>query len=579
MPYPSLRPFRLFPLLALLVWAGACAPPPPASRPAAPARRAPAPPAPAEAIYAHGVIWTGVPGALTAEALAVGGGRLLAVGSAAEVERFRGPSTRAVDLGGRFVVPGFIDTHTHFVAGGFELAGVDLRGAKSPAEFTRLLGAFAKRLAAGRWVTGGDWDHEAWGGELPRREWIDAATRDHPVLVNRLDGHMALANSKALARAGVTRATADPPGGTIVRDAETGEPTGILKDAAMDLVARVIPAPTDDERDQALARATAHAVARGVTQIHDMGTWDDLAAYRRAAERGALGLRVYAFVPIDTWARLAAFVRDHGRGDDQLRWGGVKGFVDGSLGSSTAWFYDPYSDQPATRGLTVTDLGDLATWIRAADSAGLQVAVHAIGDRANDWLLDRFVAVARANGQRDRRFRIEHAQHLRRVAIVRIGHGEAIASMQPYHAIDDGRWAAKRIGAVRIRTSYAWRSLLDAGARVAFGSDWTVAPIDPLLGIHAAVTRATLDGKHPGGWVPEQRIGVEQALRAYTSGAAYAGFQEGRLGTLEPRKLADFVVLSDDLFVIDPERIKDVRVLRTVIDGRDRYVAGTAALR
>jgi predicted amidohydrolase YtcJ len=564
---------RLLPLLALLPLAAACAPPPSAPRSASLAAGHRAAAVPAEAIYAHGVVWTGVPGALPAEALAVGGGRLLAVGSAAEVERYRGAATRTVDLGGRFVVPGLIDAHTHFLSGGFELAGVDLRGARNPAELTRRLADFVARQPRGRWVTGGDWDHEAWGGELPRRDWIDAATRYTPVLVERLDGHMALATSKALALAGVTRATADPPGGTIVRDARTGEPTGILKDAAMDLVARVIPPPTDGERDQALARATAHAVARGVTEVQDMGTWDDLATYRRAAERGALGLRVYAFVPIATWARLADFVREHGRGDDLLRWGGVKGFVDGSLGSTTAWFYAPYADQPKSRGLTVTDLSDLGEWIRAADAAGLQVAVHAIGDRANDWLLDRFAAVARAGGRRDRRFRIEHAQHLTRVAIARLGRGEAIASMQPYHAIDDGRWAEKRIGAARVRTSYAWRSLADAGARLAFGSDWTVAPIDPLLGIYAAVTRATLDGKHPGGWVPEQQVGVEEALRAYTAGSAYAGFQESRLGTLAPGKLADFVVLSADLLTIPPARIRDVRVLRTVIGGRDRYAA------
>ncbi len=573
MPTVMPRRFPLLPLLPLLFFAASCAPPaaPGLASNASAAARTEVPIA--EAVYVHGVVWTGVPGALPAEALAVGGGRLLAVGSAAQVEPYRGPSTRTVDLGGRFVVPGLIDSHTHFLAGGFELAGVDLRGARTPAELARRLAAFAARQPRGRWVTGGAWDHEAWGGELPRRDWIDAATRDTPVFVDRLDGHMALANSKALALAGVTRATADPPGGTIVRDARTGEPTGILKDAAMELVARLIPPPTDDERDQALARATAYAVARGVTEVQDMGTWDDLATYRRAAERGALGLRVYAFVPIDTWARLADLVRQHGHGDDQLRWGGVKGFVDGSLGASTAWFYAPYADQPKSRGLTVTDLSDLAEWIRAADAAGLQVAVHAIGDRANDWLLDRFAAVARANGRRDRRFRVEHAQHLTRVAIDRLGQGEAVASMQPYHAIDDGRWAEKRLGAARLKTSYAWRSLLDEGARLAFGSDWTVAPIDPLLGIYAAVTRATLDGRHPGGWVPEEQVGVEAALRAYTMGSAYAGFQENRLGTLQPRKLADFVVLSADLFSIPPAQIKNVRVLRTVIGGRDRYVA------
>jgi predicted amidohydrolase YtcJ len=530
----------------------------------------------AETIYTHASIWTGVPGAPRAEALAVGQGKLLAVGPAAEVAKLAGPATKTVDLGGRFVVPGLIDTHTHFLSGGFQLASVDLRGAKSRDEFVQRLAAFAKGLPAGRWITGGDWDHEAWGGELPRREWIDVAAGDHPVWVNRLDGHMALANSRALALAGVTRETANPAGGLIVRDEKTGEATGILKDDAMGLVDRVVPAPTEAARDEALQRAMRHAVSLGVTQIHDMGTWDDLAADRRAAAKGALLLRIYAFVPLDTWPRLAEMVKKEGRGDDWLRWGGLKGFVDGSLGSTTAWFHEPYTDAPDNRGLVVTEPSRLAADIKAGDAAGLQVAVHAIGDRANDWILDTFAEAVRANGERgpgERRFRIEHAQHLSPGAIPRFARQGVIPSMQPYHAIDDGRWAEKRIGPVRIKTTYAFRSLLDAGARLAFGSDWTVAPIAPLEGIYAAVTRRTLDGKNPGGWVPAQKITVEEALRAYTAGGAWAGFQEDRLGTLEPGKLADFVVLSEDLFKIDPVAIRDVKVLRTVVGGKESYKA------
>jgi predicted amidohydrolase YtcJ len=504
----------------------------------------------------------------------------VAVGPAAPILRLAGPSTRTIDLGGAFVVPGFFDTHTHFMPGGFQLASLDLRGAASREDFVRRLGEFASRLPKGKWITGADWDHEAWGGELPRRDWIDAVTPDNPVFVNRMDGHMALANSRALELAGVTKATRDPEGGLIVRDPETGEPTGILKDEAMALVARVQPAPTDAERDAALDRAMAHAVAHGVTQIHEMGTWDDLAGYRRArrARRAAAGnallLRIYAFVPLDTWPRLAELVKKEGRGDDWLRWGGLKGFVDGSLGSTTAWFHQPYTDAPTMSGLVVTDPARLATDIRKADAAGLQVAVHAIGDRANDWILDTYAHVAAANGPRDRRFRVEHAQHLTPAALPRFAALGVIPSMQPYHAIDDGRWAEKRIGPERIRTTYAFRSLLDHGARLAFGSDWTVAPLSPLDGIYAAVTRRTLDGKNPGGWVPEQKITVEEALRAYTAGGAWAGFQEDRLGTLETGRLADFVVLSDDLFRIDPNEIRNVRVLRTVIGGREIYEAG-----
>ncbi len=535
-------------------------------------RRPSAPPA--DTLYTNATIWTGVsgvPGAPRAEALAVRGGSIVAVGPLAQVAKLAGPSTRTVDLGGAFVVPGFIDTHTHFLAGGFQLASVDLRSAASQEEFTRRLGDFAAKLPKGRWILGGDWDHEAWGGELPRRDWIDAVTPDNPVFVNRLDGHMALANSKALALAGITRETKDPEGGLIVRDAEG--PTGILKDEAMTLVARVQPAPTDSEMDEALARAMSHAVSLGVTQVHNMGTWEDLAAGRRAAARGALLLRIYSFVPLDSWPRLAGLVRKEGRGDDWLRWGGLKGYVDGSLGSTTAWFREPYSDAPGTSGLLVTDTARLATDIRKADAAGLQIAVHAIGDRANDWLLDTFAHAITANGRRDRRFRIEHAQHLSRSAIPQFAALGVVPSMQPYHAIDDGRWAGKRIGADRIKTTYAFRSLLDANAPLAFGSDWTVAPISPIEGIYAAVTRRTLDGRNPGGWVPEQKITIADALRAYTSGGAWAGFQEDRLGTLEPGKLADFVVLSADLFQVDPAEIQKVRVLRTVVGGREVYAA------
>ncbi len=529
-----------------------------------------------DAVYTNARIWTGNPAQPWAEALAVGGEAVLDVGPAARVEALAGAATRRVDLAGRLVVPGFIDNHTHFLAGGFQLASVDLRDADTPEAFARRLGAFAATLPEGRWITGGDWDHERWGGALPRRDWIDSLTAGHPVFVSRLDGHMALANSAALERAGVTAATPDPDGGAIVRDPATGEPTGVLKDEAMALVRRVLPDPPEAELDEALERAMAHALAHGVTQVHDMGSlggWTDLAVYRRAREAGRLRLRLYAFVPLGTWPRLADYVRENGRGDGWLRWGGLKGFVDGSLGSTTAWFYAPYDDAPETAGLLVTDTTALRQYILQADAAGLHLAVHAIGDRANDWLLERYAEAVARNGPRDRRFRIEHAQHLAPAAIERFARQGVLPSMQPYHAIDDGRWAEKRIGPVRIQTTYAFRALLDAGARLSFGSDWTVAPISPLEGIYAAVTRRTLDGANPGGWVPQQKIGVEEALRAYTAANAYAGFQEARLGTLEPGKWADFVVLSGNLFALDPVEIETIRVLRTIVGGLEQYVA------
>ncbi len=527
----------------------------------------------AETIYLNASIWTGVAEASRAEALAIANGEILAAGDASAVAEYKGENTRVVDLGGKFVVPGFMDIHTHFMSGGFQLASVDLRNADSPVEFARRIAEFAGSLPQERWITGGDWDHEMWGGELPRRQWIDATTADRPVFVNRLDGHMALANSKTLQLAGIDHHTPDPAGGTIVRDAKTGAPTGILKDEAMALVYRIMPEPGTAARDEAFARACDFAVARGVTQVHDMGSWQDLQTYRRAQQLAPLKLRIYGLVPLSTWQELATYVARNGRGDDWLRWGGLKGFVDGSLGSTTAWFYRPYDDAPNTSGLMTTDTTALRNWVVSADSAGMHVVVHAIGDRANDWLLQVYAEAGRKNGQRDRRFRIEHAQHLSAAAIPRFAELGVIPSMQPYHTIDDGRWAVKRIGLKRINTTYAFRSLLDAKARLGFGSDWTVAPIDPLQGIYAAVTRRTTDGANPNGWVPAEKISVAEALRAYTAGAAYAGFQENRLGTLEHGKLADFVVLSEDLFAIDPARIPEVRVLRTVVGGRESFVS------
>lgn len=524
---------------------------------------------PVDTLIVGGTVWTGLEGP-TAEALAIRGGKVAAVGTVTEVGRLTGPETTVIDATGQFVMPGLIDSHVHFLTGGFGLASVHLRDATTPEEFARRIGAFADGLAPGEWITGGEWDHQAWGGELPTREWIDSLTPENPVWVSRLDLHMALANSVALELAGVDASTPDVEGGEIVRG-PGGRPTGILKDEAMDLVYAVQPEPTADELDRALAAAAAHAVAHGVTQVHDMQGWSDLETYRRAHARGELPIRVYSVVPLSTWERLRDYVASEGRGDDRLWWGGLKGFVDGSLGSGTAWFHEPYSDDPQTSGLTVTDTLQLQRWITEADAAGLQVIVHAIGDRANDWLLDTFAEAAQRNGPKDRRWRIEHAQHLSPGAIGRFAPLEVIASMQPYHAIDDGRWAEKRIGPDRIRTTYAFRSLLDAGADLAFGSDWTVAPLDPLLGVYAAVTRRTLDGANPGGWVPEQRITVEQALRAYTVTAAKAGFMEGKTGVLGIGAYADVVMLDANPLTMDPVGLESLHVVRTMVEGRTVY--------
>ncbi len=524
-------------------------------------------------VLTGGLVWSGpsarAPGDGVPTAVAVRDGRIVAVGSDAEVAVLAGTGTRRVDLAGRRVVPGFMDAHTHFIEGGFTLAGVQLREAATPTEFARRIGEYAAQHP-GEWVLGGTWDHELWGGELPRRDWIDSLTPDTPVFVTRLDGHMSLANSRALELAGVTRNSADPAGGAIVRY-DDGRPTGILKDEAQSLVNRVIPDRTEAELDRALQAAAAHAIERGVTYVADMGTWEGLETYRRALERDALPLRVFAVVPLSTRHRLLEYVAAHGRGEHRLFWGGLKAFVDGSLGSTTAWFYETYTDDPTTAGLMVTDTAELRESILAGDAAGMQLIVHAIGDRANDWLLDVFAECRETNGPGDRLFRVEHAQHLSRSAIARFGLEGVIPSMQPYHAIDDGRWAEKRIGPERIRTTYAFRDLVDAGARVAFGSDWTVAPIDPLLGIYAAVTRRTIDGANPGGWVPDQKMTVAEALTAYTATNAYAVGMAEVLGTLEPGKYADLVVLSDDIFAIDPVEIANVHVDLTMVEGKIVY--------
>lgn len=531
---------------------------------------------------ANARVWTGDAAHPWAEALAVSGDRIAAVGTSEEIRALSRDVT-PLDAGGRLVVPGFIDTHVHFLEGGFRLASVQLRDARTRDEFVRRIRDFAATVPEGTWITGGDWDHTLWGGELPERAWIDAATPRHPVWVNRLDGHMALANSAALAAAGLGRDTPDVAGGEIVRD-EAGNPTGLLKDNAMALVERVVPPPTEQMHERALDAAMRHVAAQGVTTVHNMGSWNDLTVFARARSRGALSTRIYAVVPLADWERLRDVVArreyggEDGRGDDWLRVGGLKGFVDGSLGSHTAAFHEPYDDAPGDRGLLVNRPEDLYAWIAGADRAGLHVMVHAIGDRANGLLLDIYDRVAQENGPRDRRFRIEHAQHLAPADIPRFARQQVIASMQPYHAIDDGRWAETYIGR-RIETTYAFRSLLEAQATLAFGSDWYVAPPTPLKGIYAAVTRRTLDGNHPDGWVPAQKITVEDALRAYTVSAAYASFDEHRKGVLAPGRLADFVVLERNIFEIPPEAIGEAGVRMTFVGGRLVYTSEAAQTR
>lgn len=528
-----------------------------------------------DVIIVNAVIHTMDPQQPSAEAVAIHGNRILAIGSTKNIRKLASNNTQIIDAKKRLVLPGFNDAHTHFLSGGFQLSSVDLRDASSPQEFADRIRSFASKLPKGRWVTGGDWDHERWPDtKLPTKDLIDSFTPDTPVFVNRLDGHMALANSLALRLAGVTRQTLDPPGGVIVRDPKTGEPTGVLKDAAQSFVWKVVSPASFDEKLAAARAASEYAARLGVTSIQDMSAGADVGVYQTLLDRGELKTRIYAVSPLPAWERLAsAGVRAH-FGSEMLRVGGLKGFSDGSLGSTTALFYEPYRDDPSTSGIPGDEMfpeGAMLERVLRADKAGLQIMIHAIGDRANDLILTMFEQAEKENGVRDRRFRIEHAQHLRSQDIPRFSRDKVIASMQPYHAIDDGRWAEKRIGKERAKTTYAFRSLLDSGATLAFGSDWTVAPLNPISGVYAAATRRTIDGKNSKGWIPEQKISVEEAVRAYTVGSAYAEFQEAVKGTITPGKLADLVILSRDIFKIDPKEIENVKVVLTLVDGRVVY--------
>ena len=528
----------------------------------------------ADVIIMGGMVWTGLStGAPQPGAVAIAGGKILAIDDDRRIARYLGPKTERLQANGGLVLPGFTDGHTHFVDGGFQLASVDLRSAATPTEFIRRIKQYAQTLKPGDWITGGDWDHTLWPGQpLPRHEWIDSVTRNNPAFLSRVDGHEALANVAALRAAGVTRETPTPPGGEILHDPKTGAPLGIFKDRALDVIGRAVPEPSSAQRDSALARALTDAASLGVTATaHMSASWADLASYRRLERAGRLTVRAALYLPLESWRDVADTVGRVGRGDTWLKIGGLKGYMDGSAGSRTAYFFEPYSDSAGYSGLLQHPEADMRRWIGGADSAGLQIAVHAIGDRANAILLSIYDSVARSHGPRDRRFRIEHAQHLRPQDIPLFGNLGVIASMQPYHAIDDGRWVEQRIGPVRIKTTYAFRTLLDTGGRLAFGSDWTVAPLDPILGVYAAVTRRTLDGKNPDGWVPEQKTTLGEALQAYTAGNAYATFDEGTRGTLAQGHAADVVVLDHNLFAMPPDSLDRARVRYTLVGGRVVY--------
>lgn len=521
----------------------------------------------ADLVLRGGHVWAGK-GRPEATAIAVKDGRVAALGREADVQPLIGPGTRVVELRGRLVVPGFNDAHVHFLSGGFGLLSVDLRDARDEQDFAARIGAHARTLPKGTWIQEGNWDHEAWPSQrLPTRQLIDAVTPDHPVFVQRLDGHMALANSLALRLSGVTRESRDPEGGTIVRDA-AGEPTGILKDNAEELVTRAIPEPSREMNLRAARAALKEAARVGVTTIQDNSSVDALRTYQDLRAIGELTARFYVWRSISAREPLEKAGLRTGLGDDWIRLGALKILSDGSMGSGTAAFFDPYTDDPGTSGLLLYPVPELERLVREADAAGFQLAVHAIGDRANSLVLDAFEKAAAANPPRERRFRIEHAQVVRKADLARYRRLGVIASIQPSHGIDDMRWAERRIGRERSRESYNVRSFTEAGIPVAFGTDWFVEPLDPRLGLYAAVTRERPEGGPAGGWFPEEKIGLEDALDLYTRGSAYAEFAEKEKGTLVPGMLADLVVFAADLFKVPPRQILTTPVDFTVAGGR-----------
>lgn len=535
--------------------------------------------APEDLLLVGGRIRTMDPARPWAEAVFISQGRIARIGSDTEIVAGAPKGAKVVRLNGALVLPGFIDCHTHFLQGGYALSSIQLKDVRSRKEFAA---RFTSRVAAtekGAWILNGTWDEERFDPPtLPAKEWIDGETPDNPVFVRRYDLHIGLANSVALRMAGITKDTPSPAGGEILKDPRTGEPTGILKESAMNLVTGLIPPPSLKDNIRAIEAALAHAAECGVTSVHEMAFPDEFTpafeAYQELYRTGGLTSRIYLYIPIPRIDLLAGLRMRSPFGNDFLRIAGLKAFCDGGLGARTAVFFEPYTDDPGNTGILHPQMspeGLMEKRILEADRLGIQVAVHAIGDKANDLILNIFEKAVAVNGPGERRWRIEHAQHLRPEDIPRFGRLGVIASVQPYHAIDDGRWAEKRIGKDRCRTTYAFKSLLRGGAKLALGSDWMVAPLDPLQGIYAAVTRATLDGKNPGGWFPEQRLSLEEAIRGYTLDAAYAEFSEKEKGSIEEGKMADLVVLDQDLFAVAPERIKDVQVRMTIAGGRVTY--------
>lgn len=517
-----------------------------------------------------------------AEAVVIENNKIIFVGTSEEAKKYIDDSTEIIDLDGNLLLPGFNDAHVHFIGGGFYEMGIDLREVTSINQFRKILIDYISDHS-GTWIKGGRWDHEKFDTKnLPTKKDIDDITNETPVLLSRMDGHMALANSYALKLAKITKNTKNPEGGLIEKDPITGELTGILKDNAIDLVNDIIPDPDEDEYYKACLKALDEAKKFGVTSIQDITfnynqdpekIMEDLVTYQKIKKENKLTCRIYTRLPIDNYKDLVEEGIQYNFGDNFLRIGSLKAYADGSLGSSTAWFFEPYENDSTNTGLPndiILD-GRMEKWALDADKHKLQISVHTIGDKANSYSLDLVQKLENENSDWDRRFRIEHAQHVKPDDIIRFGKLGVIASVQPTHCIEDGSWAESRIGKERIKYTHPYKSFLDNNVKVCFGTDWPVVSLNPLLGIYAAVTRSTVDGKNPNGWIPEQNISVEDAIKCYTLNSAYAEYSENIKGSIEPGKLADLIVLSDDILTIDPVKIKDVKVLLTMVDGKIIY--------
>ena len=544
----------------------------------------------ADLIFTHGNIYTGVvdaPSSLGAgqrsEALAILGDRIIAVGKRDEIMKLKGPETKIVDLEGHFVMPGFNDAHMHLASAGLEKMNVNLTGVKTLDEFRDRILARVEKAAPGDWIVGGGWDETLWPVKvLPTRWDVDEVSSSHPVFLTRVDGHIAVANTRALQLASITVATRDPDGGKIDRD-EAGTPTGILREKAQEAVDAAIPKPTHDKRRQAIELALADLASHGVTSAQDYSQWDDFQIYEELERDGKLTARISEWLPFDDSVEELNKKRDsHPVSDTMLHTGMLKGFMDGSLGSKTAAMLDPFSDDPKNSGLPQYDAAKLNAMTKERVLAGYQIGFHAIGDKGVQLALDAFaeaekaakdakVKAADGGSNNDYRLRIEHAQVTTLQQIQRFKDLKVIASMQPSHLLTDMSWAESRLGPKRAEHSYAWAEFLRHGVVLAFGTDYPVEPVTPFRGIYAALTRMSEDGTKS--YYPAQKLNIEQTIAAYTMGSAFAEFSEKQKGKLEPGMLADFVVLDRDITAALPSKILETKVLRTVVGGKTVYEA------